>query len=75
MSINTCPYDGNRCQKMESRFYAWQKVVLQTEGIVFQINPDMFAGCAIDSEEERKKTCERYQRYLFITNNVKGNAK
>ena len=75
MSINTCPYDGNRCQKMESRFNAWQKFVLQTEGIVFQINPDMFAGCAIDSEEERKKTCERYQRYLFITNNVKGNAK
>ena len=75
MSVNTCPYDGNRCQKKESRFYAWQKVVLQTESIVFQINPDMFAGCAIDSEEERKKACERYQRYLFITNNVKRNAK
>ncbi|MBR4507221.1 MAG: hypothetical protein IKP24_01670 [Alphaproteobacteria bacterium] len=71
MSATNCPYDGDFCQKKDAKFNAWQKVVIQSDGMVFKINPDMFAGCAIDSEEERKKICDRYQRYLFITNNIK----
>ena len=65
MSAIHCPFDGDLCQKKQLRFNAWQKAIIQTEGMVFQLNPDMFADCAIDSVEEREKICERYKRYLF----------
>lgn len=75
MSATNCPYDGDFCQKKEIRFNTWQKVIIQNNNMAFQINPDLFANCTIDDDKERKKICERYQRYLFITNNVKGSAK
>lgn len=66
MSVINCPFDGDFCQQKQSRFDSWQRVIIQTDGMAFQINPDMFADCPIESEEERKKNCTRYQRYLFI---------
>lgn len=74
MSNVNCPYDSQYCQKKDQIFSGWVEIVTNYT-IPQPINPDTFSGCAIGSEEERKKTCERYQRYLFITNNVKGNAK
>lgn len=73
MSATHCPFDGDVCQKKQLRFNAWQKAIIQNNGIAFQINPDMFADCAIDSAEEREKLCERYQRYLFIVKNTQNN--
>ena len=66
MSATHCPFDGDLCQKKQLRFDAWQKAIIQTNSVVFKLNPDMFSDCAIDSTEEREKVCERYKRYLFI---------
>ena len=72
MSAINCPFDGDFCQKKDVRFHTWQKTILQTDGVVFQINPDMFADCTIEDEKEREKNCTRYQRYLFFENNIKN---
>lgn len=66
MSATCCPFDGDLCEKKQRRFDAWQKVIVQNDSMVFQLNPDMFADCVIDSAEEREKVCDRYKRYLFI---------
>jgi len=66
MSATHCPFDGDLCEKKQRHFDAWQKVIVQSNSMVFQLNPDMFADCVIDSEEEREKVCDRYRRYLFI---------
>ena len=70
MSINLCPYDGNFCQKMEARFDAWQKVILQSEGIVVRMNPDVFAHCPEERAQDRIKNCERYYGYLIAMRNT-----
>ncbi len=70
MSINTCPYDGNHCQKMESRFDAWQKVVLQNDGVIFPIKPDVFSDCPISNTQERRDICERFSGCLTAVNNA-----
>ena len=66
MSNTNCHFDGDRCAKKQARFDAWQRVVLQTDGIVFQINPGMFSECPIENDNERQTACERYRRYLFV---------
>ena len=73
MSATHCPYDGDFCQKKQLHFEAWQKAVLQSGGLVFQLNPEMFSGCSIEQSSERENICDRYRRYLFIINkqNVK----
>lgn len=70
MSAVNCPFDGDFCRSKQLRFDAWQRAISQNNGIPFQINPDMFENCPIESEEERKKICERYQRYLFVLGNT-----
>ena len=75
MSVTNCPFDGDFCQKKQLRFDSWQKVIIQNDGMVFQINPNMFADCPIETESDRKQICERYQRYLFVVRNAKVNAK
>ena len=70
MSAINCPFDGDFCQRKQHRFNAWQKVIIQNDSMVFQLNPDMFADCAISSVEEREKICERYKRYLFVIRNT-----
>lgn len=70
MSVTHCPFDGDPCQKKQQRFDAWQKVIIQNDSMVFKLNPDMFADCAINSAEEREQACERYKRYLFIIGNT-----
>ena len=70
MSIDICPYDGNHCQKMESRFNAWQKFVLQTEGVVFPVKSDAFSDCPISNIQNRKNVCERFRGCLVAISNT-----
>ncbi len=65
MSAINCHFDGDCCAKKQARFNAWQKVVLQSNGII-QIHPDALSECPIVDENERKNACDRYRRYLFI---------
>ncbi len=73
MSDTTCPFDGDFCQKKQERFDEWKRFVFnpQNAHLTFTTNKDMFSNCPIKHETERKETCERYRRYLFIVKNMK----
>jgi len=70
MSAVNCPYDGNFCQKKQMHFDAWQKITVQTDGMAFQLNPDMFAGCPVANPQELANSCDRYRRSLLVIKNT-----
>lgn len=73
MSDTTCPFDGDFCEKKQTRVDEWRERCLQNPQSysVFIPRDKMFADCPIKHEEERKEICKRYRRYLFIVENVK----
>ncbi len=78
MSDYKCPYDGDFCQRQKDRIKTWATAVeYHAENKinrVFYTSETMFDNCPTKNENVRIN-CERYRRYLYITNNVKQNAK
>ena len=59
MSINICPCDNNFCQEKQLRFIAWQRIIAQSDGVGFRINPDTLSGCP-------NTKCPRYRRSVIL---------
>lgn len=77
MSDITCPFDGGFCQRKQDRLNDFHRVFLNNPhlNIKFRSTADMFWDCPIKHDQERKETCERYRRYLFIVEKVKQEIK
>lgn len=75
MSVINCPFDGNFCQKKQTLFDSWQKVIASNGGLGPKISPDLFAECPVKSSTDRAVICARYQQCVNLSQNlVKSNG-
>lgn len=68
----TCPFDGDFCDLKKKRLDEWREHCLHNPQPYYTnvSARDMFADCPIKHVPERKDSCVRFSRYLFIVDKV-----
>lgn len=67
-----CPFDGDFCELKKTRVTEWrQRCLHNPQPYYTSVNPSEFLGdCPIKHVPERKDSCDRFRRYLYIVDKV-----
>ena len=67
-----CPFDGDFCELKKKRFDEWRERCLHNPQPYYTSmnSAEILGECPIRHIPERKDSCDRFRRYLYIVDKV-----
>lgn len=67
LTINdvTCPFDTKPCQSKQNYFEELRMFAFGNPELVFPYTTNLFRGCPIKHDLERKEICERFRQHCI----------
>ena len=64
----SCPFDDKPCQSKQNYFEELRMFAFRSPELVVPCQTNLFIGCPIKADVERKEICERFRQYCIKNN-------